>query len=382
MLMFLGMAGLYFFFKYLNTSNKSYLLLTAFFFSLLFYSSYSSIPFITLSQILWFYRPAGESKRPKFNSFLLFNGLILLFCLSWIIFIAIHLKGSKIIDPLHTESPGAFHYILYGVLHDWVPHIPLMLVSILLFILFPFFAKDKRNALVLLAVFVLPIGTLYIFCTLLHITHFITSRYFINFLPLLLVTLYLSLDSIEMKFVELQGFLRLKLIFLILFIASNLIILPFYYNSEKQDFKGLVNYLKGHIQNDDLIIVGEKIYMHGMLHYFGIYPPGGREYLIPYRKVSEKEFEYKIHLNYKGNRFFISFSKSYWVKYLAAENRIWLVVGKNSAREIKKSFPFVLKGYFDGSFLNFNRFPTDVSMYLFLIDPKSPQEKGIDMPIE
>jgi len=41
-----------------------------------------------------------------------------------------------------------------------------------------------------------------------------------------------------------------------------------------------------------------------------------------------------------------------------------------------------LKGYFDGSFLNLNRFPTDASMYLFLWDPKSPEERGIELPIE
>jgi hypothetical protein len=44
--------------------------------------------------------------------------------------------------------------------------------------------------------------------------------------------------------------------------------------------------------------------------------------------------------------------------------------------------PAVLKGFFDGSFANFDRFPRDASIYLFLWDPKSPKEKGIDMPIE
>ena len=27
-------------------------------------------------------------------------------------------------DPIHTEDPGSFWYIMYGVLHDWVPHAP------------------------------------------------------------------------------------------------------------------------------------------------------------------------------------------------------------------------------------------------------------------
>jgi hypothetical protein len=57
-------------------------------------------------------------------------------------------------------------------------------------------------------------------------------------------------------------------------------------------------------------------------------------------------------------------------------------VGERGARKIKGSSPSVFKGYFDGSFLNFNKFPTDASMYLFLWDPKSPGEKGIDIPIE
>jgi len=62
--------------------------------------------------------------------------------------------------------------------------------------------------------------------------------------------------------------------------------------------------------------------------------------------------------------------------------RLWLVVGKVKAREMSKHRPFVLKGFFDGSFLNFDRFPTDASMYLFLWDPSSPEEKGIDLRIE
>jgi hypothetical protein len=58
------------------------------------------------------------------------------------------------------------------------------------------------------------------------------------------------------------------------------------------------------------------------------------------------------------------------------------VVGKHKAKELKMNSPAVFKGYFDGSFLNFNRFPTDASIYLFLWDPSSPNEKGIDLPLE
>ena len=68
--------------------------------------------------------------------------------------------------------------------------------------------------------------------------------------------------------------MRLKLLFLILLIASNLVILPLYYRSEKQDYRGLVTYLKGQLQNGDKIIVGNPLYISVMLHYFGIYPEG------------------------------------------------------------------------------------------------------------
>jgi hypothetical protein len=61
---------------------------------------------------------------------------------------------------------------------------------------------------------------------------------------------------------------------------------------------------------------------------------------------------------------------------------LWIVVHKEYAEELKKNSPAVFKGYFDGSFLNFNRFPTDVSFYLFLWDPSSPGEKGVDFPVE
>src|SRR4030042_524524 len=238
LLMFLGMAGLYFFIKHLKTSKKGYLLLVALFFSALFYTSYSSIPFIVLSQILWFYRPSEEAEKPTLSSFLTLNGLIVLFCLPWVIFVVLNYKGQYLMDPLHTESPGSFGYILYGVLHDWVPHAPLMIVSVILLILFPIFSKFRKNVLILLSVFAFPIGGLYLFCKLFNVTHFVTSRYFINFLPLFFITLYLSLEAMEFRFERLKRFLRPGFLFIILFITSNLVILPLYYRCERQDFRG------------------------------------------------------------------------------------------------------------------------------------------------
>src|SRR4030043_291289 len=73
LIMFVGMSGLYFFMRHLCTLERRYLIPAAFFFSTLFYTSYSAIPFIVLSQILWFYRIREDSKKPAFPSFLIFN---------------------------------------------------------------------------------------------------------------------------------------------------------------------------------------------------------------------------------------------------------------------------------------------------------------------
>ena len=382
LLMFLGMAGLYFFIKHLKTSKSGYLLLVAFFFSMLFYTSYSSIPFIVLSQIIWFYKPGEEAKETTFSSFLMLNGLILLFCLPWILFIAVNYRGQTIMDPLHLESPGSFGYILYGVLHDWVLHTPLIIASVLLLIVFPILSKFRRNAFILLATIVFPIVGVYIFCKLSDFSHFVTSRYFINSMSLFFITLFLSLDALEVKFQTFRKFFRMKFLFIILFIASNLIILPIYYRSEKQDFRGLANYLMGHIRAGDKVIVSPKLYIRGLLYYFGIDLSESRDYLLSQRRVSENETEYSISLFYKGNKFTISHSKTYWNRYIAEGNRVWLVVDNETAKEIKKVYPFAMKGYFDGSVLNLVRFPTDVSMYLLLLNPEAPGEKGINMPID
>jgi hypothetical protein len=381
LLMFLGMAGLYFFMKHLQTSKRRFLLPAAFFFALLFHTSYSSIPFIALSQILWFYRLDGNAEKPHFSSFLIFNGLLLLFCLPWILFIALNYTGQPIMGHHYRQDLGSFWSILYGILHDWVPHIPLMIVSVILLIIFPIFTKNRKNAFVLLGLFIVPIGGLYLYCKLLNVIHFVTSRYFINLLPPFFITLYLSINAFENKFERLRRFMRLRFLFIILFIASNLVILPLYYRSEKEDFRGLANYLKGQLRNGDKIIVGTELYIPGILHYFGVYPQG-RLYLLPSRKVSEEEIEYIVPLVMQNKKITISYSKTYWHQYIARGNRLWIVLNKTTAKEIRKSPLFVLKGYFDGSFLNFNRFPMDASMYLFLFDPQSSEDKGIDMTID
>jgi len=379
LLLFLGMAGLYFFIKHLKTSNKMFLILGAIIFAILFYTSYSAIPFMVLSQVLWLYQVNGNDKRPCLSSFLILNSVILIFCIPWILFIVLNYKGQSFMTPFQEKVPSSFFNILYGLFHDWVPYAPLMIVSIILLILFPFFSRHKKNALILLASFIFPIGGLYLFSVLFKVNHFITSRYFISFLPLFFVSLYLSLATIEAKFDRFKKFLRISPLFIILFILSHLVILPLYYSSEKQDFRSLANYLKLNLREGDKIIDVPMGYMPGILHYFGLYPQG-RYYLW---KVSEGGAEYKASFVYQHRIFTIYHSKSCCSQYVGDGNRLWIIASGWTAKKIRNESPScVLKGYFDGSFVNYDRFPTDASMYLFLWDPQSSDQKGIDMPIE
>jgi mannosyltransferase len=382
LIMFVGMAGLYFFMKHLKTFQKRYLIPAAFFFATLFYTSYSSIQFIVLSQILWFYQLRKDNKRPAFSSFLIFNGIILFLCLPWLIFLGLNYHGQSVMDPLTVQDIGSLSSILHGILNDWVPHLPLMIISTILLILFPFFSGNRRNALILLGVLILPVGGLYLYCKLLNVTQFITSRYFINFLPLFFVGLFLSLDTIEVRFGKLRKFLRLNVLFVALFIASNLMMLPLYYRSEKQDFRGLANYLNSQLRDGDKIFAKTFTYVPGILHYFSVYPKN-RHYEIPFAWIIPgEEFEFRMTLVSQGRVFTIYHSNIPYAQYVVDGNRLWIITGKEAAKEIKKNSPCVLKGYFDGSFANFRRFPSDASMYLFLWDPKSPGEKGIDLPME
>ena len=382
LIMFVGMAGLYFFMRHLHTLEKRHLLPAALFFAILFYASYSSIQFIVFSQILWFYGPGEDNKKVAFSSLLILNGIIFFLCLPWLLFLGLNYHGQPVIDPFASQDLGSFSAMVYGILNDWVPHLPLMVISIIILIVFVFFSKQRSNAIILLGVIVLPIGGLYLFCKLLNATQFITSRYFINFLPIFFIVLFLSLDTIQPKLGKFQRLLRLNLLFVILFIASNLVILPLYYRSEKQDFRGLVNYLNGQLRNGDKIFVKTLTYVPGILHYFKVYPQN-RYYEIPFGwKTPGKEFEFRMTLVSQGRVFTIYHSNIPYPQYVADGNRLWILTGKETTEEIKKSFPCVLKGFFDGSFANFRRFPSDASMYLFLWDPKSPGEKGIDMPID
>jgi hypothetical protein len=284
-------------------------------------------------------------------------------------------------DPFHTEGTGPLWEVTYGIFHDWLPHLPLMVTSIILLILFPFFSKNRRNSLVLLAAFVLPIGALYLFCKLLNVTHFITSRYFISFLPLFFVTIYLSLNALEVRFYKIKKIIRLEFLFLILFIASNLVILPFYYRSEKQNLRGLVTYLKNHLRKGDKIFVETSGYMPGILHYFGVHPER-RHHTAKILKESREIVSVSKSFKYQNESFTLYYSKRCCNEYVADGSRLWIVVGKWTGKKLQETSPSVLMGYFDGSFLNFTRFPIDASFCLFLWDPQSPGEKGIGLAIE
>jgi len=136
--------------------------------------------------------------------------------------------------------------------------------------------------------------------------------------------------------------------------------------------------LNEYIKDGNKIIVANSSDIVGILKVY----PKHRHYFLPTRSFSHGEIETRISLNSQNREFTISHSKTYWNQYLLEENRVWLVVGKIDARTFKRNSQFLLEGYFDGSFVNRTRFPDDASLYLFLWNPKSPEEKGIKMAIE
>jgi hypothetical protein len=281
-------------------------------------------------------------------------------------------------DPIRTEDSVSLWTIMYRVLNDWASNFPLMIVTAILLVLFPLFSKNKKDASLLLSIIALPIIFVYSCCSYFNIEHFFTSRYFINFLPFFLIAIFLSLGSIENNF---KRYVRAKFLFIILFIVSNFMILPLYYHSQKQDYKGLVLFLKSHLMPGDKIFDGDRTYTPGILHYFGIYPEN-RHYAVQVNKFSGETAGLKKSFFFKNHTFTIYYSNTCCTQYIGDGSRLWIVVEKEGAKKVKKNLSCELKGYFDGSFLNFNKFPTDASMYLFLWDPKSPGGKGIDIPIE
>jgi len=381
MILFLGTVALYFLITYLRTLKRRYLLPVAFSFAAMFHTSYSSVPFIALSQVLWFYRAREDEKKPDLASFVLLNGLTLILCAPWMLFLIVNYKNQPLMDPFHQESPGTPLSIAYGLFQDWLPHAPLMIASLLLFICFPFFSKNRRNALVLISAFVLPIVGLYLFCRLMNLTHFVSSRYLVGFLPLFLIALFLSLLSFQQGLERLEKAFHLQVLFVILFIASNLVYLPFYYRAEKQDFRGLVTYLKGFLREGDNILDADLGYGPGILHYFRVYPEG-RQYVVNTRRVSQDEMVFWVPFEYRNKKYTIYNSRTCCAQYVSDGRRLWIVAKKDSAKRFKEDYGAALMGYFDGSFLNFSRFPTDASFYLLLLDPRSPNAGGLNIPLD
>ena len=144
-----------------------------------------------------------------------------------------------------------------------------------------------------------------------------------------------------------------------------------------------MNYLKGELKEGDKIFDTEPAMgnMPGILHYFGTYPKG-RQYFFFFGKNSEDDIECVKSFTYQDKQYVIYHSTSCCDQYIKDGGRLWILAGKFVAPNLKNNPSFVLKGFFDGSFLNYDRFPFDASIYLFLLDPKSPNENGLDLPIE
>jgi hypothetical protein len=381
MVMFLAMATLYSFLKFLETRKKAYMLGVPVGYALLFYTSYSSFPFIVFSQLLWFYRPQGRGKEFPWVSFLTVHGIFFSLIAPWVSFLVGHYRGQPLMDPQHVEGVGSLWNLFSSVLNDWAPHPPLMLISAILLILMPFFMKERRNVVLLESLFTLPLLSIWILGKAFSLNHFLSSRYFVAFLPLFLISVYLSLEAMVLRFPGIRRLARPMIILTLLFVGVNIVMLPLYFSAEKQDLRGLVAYLKGSLRPKDQIFDADRIYTPGILHYFGVYP-SGRHYVVNFKKKEGRIVEYWTSFRYKNLEFPIHHSRTCCQQYIDEGGRLWLVAGKSHAEVLRENPDFVFKGYFDGSFLNWNRFPTDASIYLFLYDPKSSHQPGIDMAIE
>lgn len=284
-------------------------------------------------------------------------------------------------DPFHIEGIGYFWSIFYQVFSDWLPYPPLIIVAGILIFFSLSLSKFQKNEFLMLATIILPIVVLFLFCKWFNVTHFITSKYFINFLPIFLIFIFLSAQSLEDKLPQAKRFFRFKMLFIILFIVSNLAILPLYYQSEKQNFRDLVAFLKGQLIEGDKIIDFERMSTLGILHYFGANPEG-RYFILDFMRVTGREIEYRKSFLYRNIKFTIYHSTQCCSQYLNDGNRIWIITSKWGAKKIKDEVPCTLKGYFNASFSNVGRFPSDASIYLYFWDPKAPSDKGMNVPIE
>jgi hypothetical protein len=159
--------------------------------------------------------------------------------------------------------------------------------------------------------------------------------------------------------------------------------LPFYYKSEKMNLRGLVDYLKTELKEGDKIFDSSTgmALMPGLLHYFRTYP-NGRHYVYTVNVISKNQTEFIKSFTYGDKEITMFSSKTCCNQYVRDGSRLWIIADKLTAVKLKNIPAFTPKGFFDGSFSNLYKFPADESIYLFLLDPKSPNEKGLDLPIE
>jgi hypothetical protein len=159
--------------------------------------------------------------------------------------------------------------------------------------------------------------------------------------------------------------------------------MPLYYKSEKMNLRGLVDYLRAELKEGDKIFDTSPAMalMPGLLHYFRTYPKG-RHYVYTVNIVSKNQTEFIKSFSYGNKQFTMFSSRICCNQYIRDGSRLWLIADKPIAVRLRSNPSFVLKGVFDGSFSNLYKFPADESIYLFLLDPKSPNEKGLDLTIE
>jgi len=134
LMMFFGMLTMYHFIRHLQTHKNRYLIYVAMGYAILFHTSYSSIIFIAFTQMLLFYRMDDTQAKPRISSFFILTGTTFILCLPWLFFLFLNYKGQFFMDPLTIQDIGSFSDIMLGVLGDWAPHLPLMIMTVVLII--------------------------------------------------------------------------------------------------------------------------------------------------------------------------------------------------------------------------------------------------------
>ena len=168
--------------------------------------------------------------------------------------------------------------------------------------------------------------------------------------------------------------LPIRLLFVILFIASNLVILPLYYRAERQNFRGLVSYLKGQLRKGDKLFDSDMAYTPGILHYFGVYPEK-RHYEIPYYKVSENEIELGNLLFFKTETIQSTIPVPVVTDILPMEAGYGLLQGKRR-EEDQREFSLCFKRVLRWKFSQFQQISDRCFPVSFPLGPQIPRREG------